>query len=364
MESGRAAVAAIPFTAGVAAGEVLMRVSPDQWLSCSAVASLLTVFSILTLILRPRNYHVFILLFFLCGCFCMSGARVSDVFGHGAGGPAASLAEETGRMLKENLHGIPFRKERTAAILQALICGDRSMMTEEVSGIFRKSGAAHLLALSGFHLGIIYAILLKATHVLGNSPGAAAVKSTGIVSVTGLYTLATGAGDSLTRAFIFICANEFLRLTGRPRHGGDVLFTSVLVQLAVNPASLFSAGFQLSYLAMCGIVFIYPLLETWFPPSGSGGKRKGPVFRIWQGAALSVSCQLLTGPVAWYYFRSFPRYFLLSSLLGMPLCSAVMLSAIACSGFQALGHCPGILCAATESLVDAMVWTLTTISGM
>ena len=229
------------------------------------------------------------------------------------------------------------------------------------SAIFRSSGAAHLLALSGLHLGVIYLILSRLLSPLGNSRAARALRSAVTVGLCGIYTLATGAGPSIVRAFLFISTGECAKLLRMRRiTPAGTLSLALTVQLALRPGLISSAGFQMSYLAMLGIVALYPRLEAWYPP----GSRHDPMRRIWKAAALSVSCQLFTAPVAWWHFRTFPRYFLMANLLGLPLTEAVIVTAVATLLLQAAGICPGALPRLCGTLVQALEFCLHAISTM
>ena len=111
---------------------------------------------------------------------------------------------------------------------------------------------------------------------------------------------------------------------------------------------------------MAGIFLLFPVLESWYPK----GLRFDPVRKVWQAAALSISCQLFTGPLAWYRFHTFPTYFLLTNLLAMPFTTLLMGSAVATLVFRGLHLCPGFLIQATDARSNALVWTLQIISSM
>ena len=145
----------------------------------------------------------------------------------------------------------------------------------------------------------------------------------------------TGASPSLVRAFLFILLNELARLLpGRRRSPLNLYCTALTLQLALSPGVITSLGFQLSYLAVLGIVTVFPHLDAWYPR----GPRLDPLRRIWSAVALTLSCQLFTAPLVWLRFREFPKYFLITNLGAMPLTEAF----VCCSlPVLALGeHCP------------------------
>ena len=226
--------------------------------------------------------------------------------------------------------------------------------------MFRESGGAHLLALSGLHIGILYLLLSRLLWPLGNSPRARRLRYALIVLAAGLFTLMTGASPSIVRAFLFIFLNETARIACRPRDPLRILSTALLIQLVITPSAITSTGFQLSYLAMAGIFLLFPILEGWYPK----GARFDPVRKIWEAAALSISCQVFTGPLAWFRFHTFPTYFLLTNLFALPLTTLLMGSAVTTLVLRGIHCCPGFLVRATDWLCQTLVWILQVISSM
>lgn len=278
--------------------------------------------------------------------------------------PIHAAITHLGGEMGEAIDSIPFRSEDTNAVIKALLTGDRSSLSKETTETFRSSGASHLLALSGLHLGIIYGIINRILLLIGNNRKAICTRSVICILLCGVYTMATGAGASITRAFIFIAIGETARITGRPRSTASVLPAALLVQLAVNPEDIRSVGFQLSYLAMAGIAYIYPVLRRFWPESEVKAGRKGIMQRIWDAAALSISCQLTTGPLAWHYFGTFPQYFLLTNLICMPLTGILIPAAAASLSLSAIGLHPEILLRFTELTASALLRSLEVIASM
>ena len=225
-------------------------------------------------------------------------------------GALASLAER----LRERIDTIPFHCNSTAALLKAFLTGYRAELNPEVKAVFRLSGASHLLALSGLHIGILYTILSKATIIIGNSPAGRIVRSTIAVGAALVFTLMTGASPSIVRAFLFILGSETAKLTHRSRDPLKILSLALMVQLVISPREILSLGFQLSYLAVLGIFILFPRMKEWFP-----GKSWDPLKKLWDTSVLTISCQLFTAPLVWMHFHSFPKHFLITNLLAIPL---------------------------------------------
>lgn len=254
-----------------------------------------------------------------------------------------------------------FPGAHSGAIITALLTGRKGLLPRESVQAFRAAGASHILALSGLHLGIIYSVLRRIFYPLGNSPAARAVGSTVTVTLCGLYALATGAGPSIVRAFLFIFIGETARAFGHRRNSPAGTFCIALtMQLALAPQLIASVGFQLSYLAMLGIILLFPAMRDWYP----AGKSPDPLRRIWTAASLSISCQLFTAPAAWWHFHTFPKYFLMANLIALPLAEAVIITALASLLLTAMGICPPQLVQACGSLVQLMEFCLETVASM
>ena len=278
-------------------------------------------------------------------------------------GPVFRIAQNFGQNMKAVLADIPFADGRTNAIATALITGDRSWLTSEDIEIFRKSGASHILALSGMHLGIIYGLLKALFAGFGGSQSARRLKSCLNILVCGFYTLSTGSGPSIVRAFIFIALTETAHLSGRRTNLKCTLFAALLIQLILTPQDITNVGFQLSYAAMAGIAFIFPWLKNFWPEAGKGWTGK-VLKRVWDSAALSIACQITTAPIAFVYFGTFPEYFLLTNLLSVPIIGITIPAILFTSLLSCCGICPELFVKVTESLMNTLIQSLSVISSL
>lgn len=340
---------ALPFTAGTVAAALVS--SPF----CTALAgsALAAAAFILSLLLRQPRLPV-ALLFAALGAVCWSTSALS-------GSPRLPTFPRGADMLEKAIAAAGFPGENSGAIITALLTGRRNGLPRATVEAFRRSGASHILALSGLHLGIIYSLLRRLLSPIGNTPPARTLRSTATVSLCGAYALATGAGPSIVRALLFIIIGEIGRACSQRKTSPAGTFcTALTVQLALQPSLIASAGFQMSYLAMLGITALFPRLDAWYPQSG----RPDPLRRTWRAAALSISCQLFTAPVAWWHFRTFPKYFLLTNLLSLPLAEAVIVTAVASLLLAAAGLCPPALISACGKLTVLLESCLETIASI
>ena len=351
---GDTAVLCLPFTAGTAAGAAMAGAAGGgaAGAALAASAGLLAFVSV-----RRTGRLPYAILFFLLGLFCFVSSGLRPPVGPG---PLAGLSSRALGGLRHLIGSLPVDGDTTKVLILALLTGDRSGLTAEQTAAFRDSGASHILALSGLHLGVIYLIVSRLLSVFGNSVPARRVRSVLCILLAGCYTLATGAGPSIVRAFLFILIRETCAMFPERRTSPTrTLMMALTVQLALEPQVIGSLGFQLSYLAMTGIVVLYPRLSAWYPEGFSLILR-----RIWKGTALAVSCQVFTAPLAWMRFHSFPRYFILTNLLALPLTSAFMGVSVAAITLQGLGGCPPLLAAACDTLSRTLLFVLDVISSL
>jgi len=310
---------ALPFVAGVALSCAFPWTDPP--LAASASLILASAFICLAFFLSGTSSVACMLASFaLLGIFCNTSSslvefRLFDI------GELMDIGPVSGR-----IDALPFSDKRANALLKALLTGDRSSLDVSLSGDFRKAGAAHILALSGLHLGILYAVVARSLLFLGNSMWARKLRAVLIIPSALIYSLATGASPSIVRAFLFISLRELGRLHPERKAGNlSVFCTALVIQLAISPSVIKSAGFQLSYLAMLGIFLFNDRLCSFFPEAGY----PSPMRKLWSMISVSLSCQILTAPLVWFRFHSFPKFFLLTNLLALPLSELFILSGIA-----------------------------------
>lgn len=352
---GDLAALCLPFTAGAAAGAALAGAAGGA----AAGAALAAASGLLAFVsLRRCGRLPYSVLFFIIGLFCWLSAGLRPVAGPG---PAGRLAAGALAGLRRLIDSVDFAHDSTGSLITALLTGDRSGLTAGQTAAFRASGASHILALSGLHLGVIYLIVARILSVLGNSIPARRIRSILTVFLAGSYTLATGAGPSIVRAFLFILIRETCALFPERRISPvRTLLAALTLQLAVQPQVITSLGFQLSYLAMAGLVILYPRLSSWYPEEGFSLILR----RVWQAAALAVSCQVFTAPLVWIHFHSFPKYFILTNLLALPMTSALMTASVGALALQALGACPPFLIYGVDFLASSLLFTLDVISSL
>lgn len=205
-----------------------------------------------------------------------------------------------------------------AGFAEALTIGVKEDLQQETIQGFASSGAMHVLAVSGLHVGILYIILFYALGFLKRKPESKWLFTLFISLALWVYAFLTGFPASITRAVIMFQ----LVLLGRMRAAHSPVFNSIavaaLILLLWQPLSLFSVGFQLSFLAVVGIVYLQPKFYRWWQPQTK------VLDYGWQLFTVSLAAQCATFPLTLLYFHQFAPYFLLSNLLIIPLIGFVL----------------------------------------
>jgi competence protein ComEC len=210
------------------------------------------------------------------------------------------------------------------AVLSALFLGFRDSLDEDLQKAFAGAGAMHVLCVSGLHVGILFLVFQALFSFLKRWPRGRWLQGGLVVAFVWMYAALTGFSPSVMRAsamFSFVAAGQHL---GRRTSVYNTLSASALVLLLADPGMLGRIGFQLSYLAVLGIVSLQPSLQQWLAP-------RHPLPRkAWALATVSLAAQLATGPLALFYFNQFPLYFLLTNILAIPLAGLIIHLALIC----------------------------------
>ena len=232
------------------------------------------------------------------------------------------------RILSVLRNKLPAAKDELG-IAEALLIGYTHDLDKDLVQAYSNTGVVHIIAISGMHLGLIYVILV---WLFARIPG---LKKSGwlqallILSCLWLFSLLTGGAASVIRSavmFTFITVGK--AILGKKSSIFNSLAASALVMLCYNPYYLWDVGFQLSYLAVTGIVvFQRPIAGMLYIKNKWADK-------IWQLTAVSLAAQLLTFPVCIYYFHQFPNLFLITNLVAVPLSTVILFTEIALLAFS------------------------------
>ena len=217
------------------------------------------------------------------------------------------------------------------AIVGALTLGYKEDLDPEVKHRFQASGAAHVLAVSGLHTGIIYGLIILLFTLGGrikpmyeNRLGRCLISML-VISVMWFYAWLTGMTPSVTRAVLMVTLVEIGRMTYRNSLSVNTIAAAAVLILLARPLDLWSISFQLSFTATAAIVIFAREAKSFF--------HRKEWNHIWYGRILSwvlgtviisLAAQLGTMPVTMYAFGQLSTYFLLTNLIVLPLASLLV----------------------------------------
>ena len=196
-----------------------------------------------------------------------------------------------------------------AGIYRALLTGDKSAMDEDIRSLYQENGIAHILAVSGLHLSILGLGVYELLRRFGRSKAASgSVAALLIIS----YGILTGCSSSALRAVLMLLLRFLAAAVGRSYDMLTAMAAAALFLLWKEPFMLFSAGFQLSFLAVLAIGLRHAL--------------PAPKHPLLEGLWLSFYLQLLTLPVILFHYFRFPLYGIFLNLIVLPLMGCVIYS--------------------------------------
>ena len=251
------------------------------------------------------------------GVGAIARARSAKVVAE-ASGPAAALAGLRRTLLGGLNDLVP---EPEAALGAGILLGVRSAIAPEINDAFATAGLTHVVAISGWNIAIVAALVTAAVQPLSRRPGGRWTTAAVAAATVGGYVLLTGASPSVVRAALMAAAMLVARLGGSRAHAASALAFAALVMLLAAPPVLWDVGFQLSLLATAGLV--------WFGAPIERRLRRWPGW-IREPVALTLAAQLTTLPVILVNFERLSLVAPIANVLVVPFVPVAMLfSAIA-----------------------------------
>ncbi len=237
-------------------------------------------------------------------------------------------------------------------IAEALLIGYTNDLDKDLVQAYSNTGVVHIIAISGMHLALIYAMLVFLFSKLPFINKSKWLQALLILSCLWVFSLLTGGAASVLRSavmFTFITIGKYFF---RQSSIYNSLAASAIVMLCYNPYYLWDVGFQLSYLAVVGIVaFQKPIYNLCYIQNKL-------LDTVWKATALTTAAQILTFPVCVYYFHQFPLLFLLTNLVAVPLSTAILYAEIflvAFSWIPFVGQYAGKITAALLWLMNKFI---------
>ena len=237
---------------------------------------------------------------------------------------------------------------REFAVTAALLLGYVDEIDQGLLKDYSATGAMHILSVSGMHVGVIFLVLDKILGCLRKIKYGILIKTGLIILMIWFYAMLTGLSPAVLRASVMISLVAVGKAMKRQPDILNILSASFIILLINQPTLLFNVGFQLSYLAVAGIVLLYkPIYDQYITSNYLLDK-------IWSVVAVSIAAQIITFPLSLYYFHQFPNYFMITNVLVVPLSSLIIYTGIS---LLILSTVPFVSVCLAKILV-ALVWFL------
>lgn len=235
------------------------------------------------------------------------------------------------------------------SIINALLLGQRQDISKDTYKSFTKSGAIHILAISGLHIGLLMLLLGILFKPLSYFKIGKKLIPILIIMLLWIYAFITGMSASVMRAVTMFSLVTVAMYSNRVTNTYNTLVISAFLLLIFNPFYVFDIGFQLSYSAVFGIVWIKPLFDTIWKPKYYLQKK------IWDVFTVTLAAQFGILPLSLFYFHQFPGLFFISNMVIIPLLGILLGIGILTIVFAYFGWIPSLLFETFEMCIATLV---------
>ncbi|MBN1176527.1 MAG: ComEC/Rec2 family competence protein [Dehalococcoidales bacterium] len=263
--------------------------------------------------------------------------------------PLAWIYSLRGKLAENLAQALP---EPQASLAQGVVLGIRGNIPQDLRDDFSRSGTAHLLAISGLHLGIMAGIMLGIGIWLFGRRYYLYVWLA--LAAVWLYTIITGMNPSVVRGAIMASLFLIAEALGRQRSAMVALTFAAAVMVGVHPYILGDASFQLSFLAMVGLVFIFPVIREWGRGLisrwlGEEGALVATVNVIVDTWSATLGAVIAIWPVVAYYFGIISLAGPLATFLALPALPCIII-------FGGLAALVGLALTAAAQIIGWLAW--------
>lgn len=226
---------------------------------------------------------------------------------HNAGNPVIAYSLRLRQQLVQKLK-LNMRDTSAIAVASTLILGYKADLSSEILQAYSKTGTIHILSVSGGHVAVIYLLLNILLGFLGRYTHGKVLKAFLIISLIWYYSMLTGFSPAVCRAAVMISLIIIGKTYSRYINTLNILAFSAFAILMYDPLYIADVGFQLSYLAVAGLIVFQPLVYKWLTFKNKWASK------LWAACSVSIAAQVITFPLSALYFHQFPVYFLVSNL--------------------------------------------------
>jgi competence protein ComEC len=236
------------------------------------------------------------------------------------------------------------------SICSALLVGYDDEVDSDIMQSFSHSGTLHILSVSGMHTGVLYAALVFIFSLFDKYDEYKKIKLVFILFFLMMFVFITGLSPSVLRAALMLSLVLLGKTFYKEGNSYNTLLFSAFLLLLFNPYLIKDVGFLLSYCAVFGIMYLYPILNKLYVFENKY------LQKAWSGVLLSVSATLFTLPISLYYFHQFPIWFVFSNLIIIPISMLIMVAAALFLVIYKITFLNNVLVFIINSATSIMLW--------
>ena len=212
---------------------------------------------------------------------------------------------------------------KARGLIQAMLLGDEVNLDEDTRQSFAETGIVHVIAISGGNVMIFFTFISALLWWMKDRKHLW-VKYLIALPLVWFYVVMAGSSPSAIRAAIMFSLLAFGIMFQKNNNSLNQLFATAFLLLCAQPSWLYSAGFQLSFVAVLSIIIFYTPIYKLIPRP-----KYWVSHRVWQAIAASLAAEILVAPIVIYYFHNFPVFFLVANVLAFAFMEVVLLAGIA-----------------------------------
>ncbi len=224
-----------------------------------------------------------------------------------AGNPIISYSLRLRQRLVEKLkHNM--RDTDAVAVASTLILGYKADLSNDVLQAYSKTGTVYVLSVSGSQVAIIYLLLALILNFLDRYKYGRLLKAVIIIAIIWYYSMLTGFSLAVCRVTVMVSMVVIGKTFSRYINTLNILAVSAFLLLLYDPFFITEVGFQLSFIAVSGLIVFQPVVYKWLKFKNKWADK------LWAVCSISIAAQVITFPISAFYFHQFPVYFLISNL--------------------------------------------------
>ncbi len=223
------------------------------------------------------------------------------------GNPLIAYSLRLRQHLVEKLK-LNMRDTDAMAVASTLILGYKADLSSNVLQAYSKTGTVYVLSVSGSQVGIIFILLMLILKFLDRYKYGRLIRAIIIIAVIWYYAILTGFSLAICRVAVMVTMLIIGKTFNRYINTLNVLAISAFLLLLYDPFFITEVGFQLSYVAIFGLIVFQPLVYEWLKFKNRWANK------LWSFCSASIAAQIVTFPLCAFYFHQLPVCFLISNL--------------------------------------------------